>query len=420
MKKIYSLLIFSLFIFQFFSQTLEQKIAKIDRKIDSINDLKENLYIQKEDLKLNWVQEKMLEIGFPIKHDTLNIKDEIVKHAAIVLSYNEDHEQANWVMHVITPDIMEGNTSRTNDFRIDEKVSTGSSEEADYFIRKMNEDSTFKYDGFGFDRGHLAPSADFRWSAKSLSESYYYSNMSPQKADFNRGKWAELEGWMREYVEEYNTHLIVYTAPILLSNLPKIERAKNKPSIPYEYVKIAYDPKNNRGIAFLMPNKKIDKPIESYAVSIDFVEEKTAFNFYPNLSDSIQKRIEATFDLNFWMPKKEKGDILALSENELPNKFALNTYDAQNFIGDGKVHTVCGTSVSIKKHQKGHVFINLDKKFPNQIFSVSIFSSNLKNFSYEPDIYLVNKKVCFTGKIAEHNGTPSMIIENEKNILLLN
>jgi endonuclease G len=242
--------------------------------------------------------------------------------------------------------------------------------------------------------------------------------MSPQKADFNRGKWAELEGWMREYVEENNTHLIVYTAPILKDDLPKIERAKNKPSIPKEYVKIAYDPKNKRGIAFLMPNQKIEKPIESFAVSIDAVEEKLAFNFYPNLVDSVQKRIESNFELIYWMPKKEKGDVLALTEKEMP-KSAINTYDFKNFIGDSKIRTVCGTTVSIKKHEKGHVFINLDKKFPNQIFSVSIFKSSLKNFSYEPDVYLVNKKVCFTGKISEHNGTASMIIENEKSIQVL-
>jgi endonuclease G len=414
------LLIFTLISIPFleFSQNLEQKIDKIDKKIDSLSSLKDKLYLQKEELKLAWVQEKMEEIGIPKKNDTLKIQDELIKHSAMILSYNEEHEQANWVMHIIIPDIMEGNTSRTNDFRIDKKVSTGSSEELDYFIRTMNKDSTFTYDGFGYDRGHLAPSADFRWSAKSLSESYFYSNMSPQKADFNQGKWAELEGWMREYVEENNTHLIIYTAPILKSNLPRIERAKNKPSIPNEYVKLAFDPKNKRGIAFLMPNTKIEKPIESFALSIDSIEKITGFNFYPNLSDSIQKRIEANHTIDFWLPKKEKGDVLALSEKQMP-KNAINTYQVENFVGDSKNRTVCGTTVSIKKHEKGHVFINLDKKFPNQIFSVSIFKSSLKNFSYEPDIYLVNKKVCFTGKINEYNGNASMIIENEKAMEIL-
>jgi endonuclease G len=61
-------------------------------------------------------------------------------------------------------------------------------------IRLGNEHSNFVV---GWDRGYLAPSADFRWSEKALSESYFYSNMSPQLDDFNREGWAELEGLLR-------------------------------------------------------------------------------------------------------------------------------------------------------------------------------------------------------------------------------
>ena len=89
------------------------------------------------------------------------------------------------------------------------------------------------------------------------------------------------------------------------------------------------------------------------------------------------------------------------------------------FNGDGEQHTVCGTVVSTKKHDKGHVFINLDKKFPNQIFSVSIFESNIVNFDYEPEVYLMDKEVCFTGEITDYNGTPSMVIDHSKKVKLL-
>jgi endonuclease G len=74
---------------------------------------------------------------------------------------------------------------------VDDKVSCGTAVEADYFLRTENPDGTHGYDGFGFDRGHLAPSADFRWSATALSESYYYSNMTPQRPGFNQESWAE-------------------------------------------------------------------------------------------------------------------------------------------------------------------------------------------------------------------------------------
>jgi hypothetical protein len=82
-------------------------------------------------------------------------------------------------------------------------------------------------------------------------------------------------------------------------------------------------------------------------------------------------------------------------------------------------HIVCGNVVSTKKHKKGHVFINLDKKFPNQVFSISIFESNIKNFEYEPEIYLINKQVCFRGEIGEYSNTPNMVLEHSKQVKLL-
>jgi endonuclease G len=398
-----------------FGQTIEQKIAKFEAKIDSLDKIKEKLYGQKEELQLTWVIQKMNEIALPKNGK----KEDLVTHSALILSYNEEHEQANWVMHIITPDIITGNTSRTNDFRPDPLVQTGSSEEKDYFLKTAKIDSSgYDYDGFGFDRGHLAPSADFRWSAKALSESYYYSNMSPQVADFNRGKWAELEGWLREYVETNNTYLVIVTAPVLNANLKKIEKSTNGVSIPEFYVKAVLDVKNNRSIAFYMPNEKIDRPIESFAVSIDSVETILNYDLFSGLADDAENKAEAMTDINYWLTKTEKGDVVAIPKNQLP-KDAINTYQTDNYINDGKKHTVCGTVVSTKKHDKGHVFINLDKKFPNQIFAITIFESSIKNFSYEPEIGLINQKVCFTGKITEYNGTASIVVENEKLVKML-
>lgn len=42
---------------------------------------------------------------------------------------------------------------------------------------------------------------DFRWSATALSESYFYSNMSPQLPVFNRQSWAKVEDMLRSYVD---------------------------------------------------------------------------------------------------------------------------------------------------------------------------------------------------------------------------
>ena len=119
--------------------------------------------------------------------------EDLIEHSALFLVYDEQHEQSKWVAHKISQNISEGSVGRTNDFREDTLIKTGSASEKDYFTKSLNEQGKYSYNGYGFDRGHLAPSADFRWSKTALSESYFYSNMSPQLPEFNRKGWAKLE-----------------------------------------------------------------------------------------------------------------------------------------------------------------------------------------------------------------------------------
>lgn len=408
MKSIYLVLLHLLCATFIHAQGIEDQINNINQQLLELETSQTNLQSQLESLKLRWIQAEIGKVGVPIT----NTQQEVVNHLAYQFSYNEEHEQPNWVMHMILPDIKNGNVSRTNDFRPDTMVTTGSSEEVDYFLKELNEDGeTYTYDGFGYDRGHLAPSADFRWSQRALSESYFYSNMSPQIADFNRLSWAELEGWLRGYVLQNDVSLFVVTIPVFETELEKIARSKNNLSIPSSFIKAAIDLENNQAVAFLLPHAKNPKPLESYAISIDDAEKMIGFNLFPNLTKLGIETIESEIDITKWMPDSEKNDVLAIDFRNLP-KGSFNTNQVSSLVNDGKKHTVCGTVVSTKKHAKGHVFINLDKKFPNQIFSVSIFNKSIVNFDYEPEKYLKDKKVCFTGKIAEYQGTPSMTISS--------
>lgn len=397
-----------------FGQNDQPQIKALNKQLDSIERVKVNLLTKLEVLQLDWIQSEIDRVGVP----KANVSEQIIAHSAFSLSYNEIHEQANWVMHIILPDIVNGNASRSNDFRIDSMISTGSSVEADFFLKTRKTDGSYEYDGFGYDRGHLAPSADFRWSEKALSESYFYSNMSPQMGDFNRLKWAELEYWMREYVTIHSTQLIIVTAPVLTDDLAKIDRGVNKVSIPKYFVKVALDLENNRGVAFVLPHEKIENPLESFVVSIDSVEKLLGYDLFPNLDDKLESAIESQNDYSTWLPTDQENDIRAIAITDLPTN-AINTTRVNGIMNDNRKHTVCGTVVSTKKHKKGHVFIDLDKKFPNQVFSVSIFESSIKNFDYEPEVYLLDQEVCFTGIVGEYNDTPNMIIENSKQVKLL-
>lgn len=389
------------------TEEIQAQINIYKHNIDSLN------YIL-EDLQLDEINQELQTFFLP----KIDSSENLISHKALFLVYDEQHEQAKWVLHKISTNILDGKVSRTNDFRTDPLVKSGSAEEKDYFLKTKKENGKFNYDGFGYDRGHLAPSADFRWSKKALSESYYYSNMSPQLPTFNREKWAELESLIRGYVYDNKSDLIVYTGPILNLNLKKVPRSVNSVSIPEQFFKVVIDFKAKKAIAYLMSQEKSNYPIEYYATTIDEIEALTGIDFLHQLDDETEALIENQKDITFWMPEKQKSDAVPFEEGSL-GKGKFNTVQASMFIDSGEKKKICGTVVSTHLSKNKHTFLNLDKSFPNQIFSLTIWNSNLHNFSYQPHIELKNKKVCVRGKITDNKGVPTMNIENERAINFL-
>lgn len=382
------------------AQNLDEQLRAIESQLDALEAQKEVLKEQQEGIKLQRIQRDLKTVGLP--------SEDYIMHSAMALQYAEAHEQAAWVAHIILPDVTTGSVGRTNDFRLDPLVATGTAVEEDYFLKYLQPDGTYKFDGFGYDRGHLAPSADFRWSKKALSESYFYSNMSPQVADFNREAWAELEALLRSYLyENPGVQLYVVTGPVLEAGLPVIERSVNKVSVPERYFKVALDLQNGRGIGFIMPNEKISYPLESFAVPIDQVEAVTGLDFFNKLEDAREESLEKALDKSAWLPELAGGDVEPLFPPDLPpNHF--NTVQSRQYMGKGAEIKVCGTVVSTRYSRSGNLWLNIDKRFPNQIFSVFIRKKDLPNFSYDPQVVLANKKVCFRGKVENFSGTPTM------------
>lgn len=410
-KSIILFFCFSLLANLIFSQSKEFEIQELRKKIKVIENKKDSLLSEIKIIRLSEIQEDLKKNGLPKgKND-----NQIVYHKAMVLSYNEQHEQPNWVAHIVPVDVKESGVGRSNDFRVDPLVRSGSACEQDFFLKHIKPDGTYEYDGFGFDRGHLAPSADFRWCKEALSESYFYSNMSPQRPDFNRGVWAKLENYVREYVIENNEKVYVVTGGILKDNLKKIERSVNKVSIPEEYFKVLLDIDGDgkAGIAFILPNEASEYPVISYAMSIDEAEKKTGIDFFPSLHDSLENRLEASFDIKHWQTEKRKQNVPPIFRKKLP-KNAFNTVQARSHY-DSKIK-VCGTVIGVHKSRKGHVYLNIDRAFPEQLFSVNIWKDNLVNFSYNPADYLLNDKICVKGFVQKKYGRPATSVDNEKQI----
>jgi len=182
--------------------------------------------------------------------------------------------------------VQESKYKRTNKFRPDPAVRTGSAKPSDYAKS-------------GYDKGHLCPAGDMACDSTAMSESFYMSNMSPQKPGFNRGIWKKLEEQVREWAVEDDV-IYVVTGPILSGNLATI--GKDKIAVPKYYYKVIldYEEPEFKGIGFVLPNKSSTKPLTQYAVTIDSVEHLTGIDFFAALPDSVERVVESHADINRW------------------------------------------------------------------------------------------------------------------------
>lgn len=392
------------------AQNVEERIKSQTDRLDAIDNESKQILGILEKLRLEWIREQMDVLDYPKAEATY----QLVKHAALALGYAEEHEQAAWVQHVVIPEVEFANVSRTNDFRTDSLVKTGTAEETDYFLKEVMPDGEMKYDGFGYDRGHLAPSADFRWSQKALSESYFYSNMSPQKPEFNRERWAELESWIRTYVIDFQEPVFVVTGPILKDRLPT--QGENKVSIPAQFYKIVLDLTGDekKAIAFLMPNDHCAYPVSGYVTSVDEVEELTGLDFFSSLDNEEETKLEAMNSMDNWIHKDndEFGEVAPLKA-PLPKGY-FNTLQAKYKVGDKT--NICGTVVATKKSRKEAIYLNFDQKYPRNVFYATIWKNNQNNFSFDPEKEFLGKQICVYGKVDYYGNQARISVNREEQV----
>jgi len=152
----------------------------------------------------------------------------------------------------------------------------------------------------------MAPAADFKWSATAMSESFYMSNMSPQQPGFNRGIWKMLEGTVRNWAAEEGVIHIV-TGPVLTGEYHTI--GYSSVSVPAYYYKVILDYREPelKAIGFILPNRKSRSPLQSFAVNVDAVEEKTGIDFFSAIPDNLEATIESNVDVSRWSFQNSKS-----------------------------------------------------------------------------------------------------------------
>jgi len=211
---------------------------------------------------------------------------EVVHHQHFTLSYEEQYEQAEWVAYALKRDHL-SNIDRERPYFIeDPKVRTKS---ADWR----------NYKGSGYDRGHLVPAGDRRFSEFAYKETFYTSNIAPQLNEFNSGIWNDLEKQLRNWCRRYGT-LYVITGGVLDPSLERI--GEEDVAVPDYYYKIIARGSGEelRILCFLMPHKSSASPLVRYLVSIDDLESLTGIDFFPGLQDNLENRVEAQVEPSAW------------------------------------------------------------------------------------------------------------------------
>lgn len=212
----------------------------------------------------------------------------IVTHNNYALSYIEKYEQAEWVAYELKKsDLNYNNNNFERPFFIeDPQVKSGSADWRNY--RKS-----------GYDKGHLCPAGDRKFSKIAFDETFYTSNISPQKHDFNEGVWNRLEQKVRYWAGKYDGVYVV-TGGVFTENMKTI--GSEDVAVPNYFYKVLLDTslEEIKMIAFLVPHQDSDLPLYEFVVSVDELEKMTGINFFPKLEDSIENRLEQNADYKSW------------------------------------------------------------------------------------------------------------------------
>jgi len=181
------------------------------------------------------------------------------------VNYSYKTKTPIYVVEHITKTNLIGTIKRQNNFHEDIEIP--------YNYRSKLSD----YSGTVYDRGHLAPAADFEYSKDAMDESFLMTNMMPQNKTLNRGTWAYLESYVRDLAHLGDVYVI--TGTIYNKGYKTIGEGVG---IPDSIYKVVIQPSINKIVVYKFPNTGIHlKDFRKYLVSVKSIEKTTGLNISP-------------------------------------------------------------------------------------------------------------------------------------------
>jgi len=184
---------------------------------------------------------------------------------AYLTVYNPHCKVPYYSAEVIRASNVTGSNVRKNNFHEDSSLAPE--------VRSTLDD----YKKTGFDRGHMAPAADFSYSGQAMSESFLLSNMIPQFHNPNAGIWSEAEAFAREKAMVDDVRVI--SGPLFETQ--PVQVIGNGVCVPTSTFKIIIEP-SGRTTSFIVPNaQKIPSSAQLHEFQVDLkeVEQRSGMTF---------------------------------------------------------------------------------------------------------------------------------------------
>ncbi len=224
--------------------------------------------------------------------DSLELPDydsteHILVYEGFTSSYNHQTLVPNWVAYELTAEETDGQYTSSSNFSRDPHL-------------KGRQASREDYSRSGWDKGHMVPKADLKWSEKAWWESHYFTNICPQNHCLNGGDWNALERHVRKLARKYG-RLYVVCGPVFTDHsYGSIGQAQVQ--IPDAFFKalLVYADGRYSAIAFVMQNNDDHQPMRKAAMSVDDLESLIGRDLFPALDDEQENRAEAAYDLKVW------------------------------------------------------------------------------------------------------------------------
>lgn len=213
----------------------------------------------------------------------------VLRNRGFMLGYSDLRGNPLWVVYALVPPAPDApRLKRPNRFSADKRG-----------INRIDHDD---YTGSGFDRGHMAPNhaISVLYGRTGQLDTFLMTNVTPQRPNLNEKLWERLEEIELDRFARQFGKVWAVTGPIFE---PPTERLRTswRVEIPDAFYKILVAPEAKKMLAFAMPqNVRGDEPLDHYLTSVDAIEKRTGLDFFAELDDALENRLEAEVDPEPW------------------------------------------------------------------------------------------------------------------------